>query len=133
MHCFYTVTNVTGAPCPAWRGSAKKNGHGQRAMEHDCLLKALYLYIVETLARHVPMHFGRLGDRLSAFHHWTKMTIIIIIIIIIINPQTDGATERWNQEVLAVLRAFISYAQTNWPGLLPAVQLALHNSDNSRH
>ena len=49
------------------------------------------------------------------------------------HPQTDGATERWNQEVLAVLRAFISYAQTDWPKLLPAVQLALNNRDNSRH
>jgi len=28
------------------------------------------------------MPFGRLGDRLPAFYHWTKMTIIIIIIII---------------------------------------------------
>src|ERR1700712_2865167 len=24
LYCFYTVTNVTGAPCPAWRGSAKR-------------------------------------------------------------------------------------------------------------
>ncbi|CCE31947.1 uncharacterized protein CPUR_05804 [Claviceps purpurea 20.1] len=48
------------------------------------------------------------------------------------HPQTDGATERWNQEVLAVLRAFISYSQTDWPQLLPCVQLALANRDNAR-
>ncbi|CCE34913.1 uncharacterized protein CPUR_08852 [Claviceps purpurea 20.1] len=48
------------------------------------------------------------------------------------HPQTDGATERWNQEVLAVLRAFISYSQTDWPQLLPSVQLALANRDSAR-
>ncbi|CCE34682.1 uncharacterized protein CPUR_08618 [Claviceps purpurea 20.1] len=48
------------------------------------------------------------------------------------HPQTDGATERWNQEVLAVLRAFISYSQTDWPQLLPCVQLALANRDSAR-
>ncbi|KAI0992408.1 hypothetical protein K3495_g15777, partial [Podosphaera aphanis] len=43
------------------------------------------------------------------------------------HPQTDGATERANQEVQAYLRAFVTYAQTDWSDLLPAAQLALNN------
>ena len=49
------------------------------------------------------------------------------------HPQTDGATERWNQEVLAFLRAFISYAQTDWAKLSPVAQLALNNRDSPRN
>lgn len=30
------------------------------------------------------------------------------------HPETDGATERANQEVQAYLRAFVTYSQTNW-------------------
>lgn len=33
------------------------------------------------------------------------------------HPQTDGATERANQEIQAYLRAFVTYAQTDWPDL----------------
>lgn len=47
------------------------------------------------------------------------------------HPQTDGSTERMNQEVLAYLRAFISYAQYEWPSLLPSAMLALNNRDTS--
>lgn len=46
-------------------------------------------------------------------------------------PQTDGATERMNQEIQAYLRAFVTYAQTNWSELLPAAQLAINNRDSS--
>lgn len=48
------------------------------------------------------------------------------------HPQTDGATERCNQEILAFLRAYISYAQTDWADLLPAAMLALNNRDNTK-
>lgn len=47
------------------------------------------------------------------------------------HQQTDGATERANQEVQAYLRAFVNYAQTDWADLLPAAQLALKNRDSS--
>ena len=45
------------------------------------------------------------------------------------HPETDGSTERMNQEVLAYLRAFISYAQFDWPQLLPTAMLAINNRD----
>ncbi|KAI0992351.1 hypothetical protein K3495_g15835, partial [Podosphaera aphanis] len=47
------------------------------------------------------------------------------------HPETDGATERMNQEVLAYLRAFISFSQTEWSEMLPSAQLAINNRDNS--
>ncbi|KAI0991186.1 hypothetical protein K3495_g17001, partial [Podosphaera aphanis] len=47
------------------------------------------------------------------------------------HPETDGATERANQEVQAYIRAFVTYSQTNWSELLPAAQLALNNRDSS--
>ena len=47
------------------------------------------------------------------------------------HPETDGATERMNQVILAYLRSFISYAQLEWPKLLPTAQLAINNRDSS--
>lgn len=47
------------------------------------------------------------------------------------HPETDGSTERMNQEVLAYLRAFISYSQFEWSKMLPTAQLALNNRDSS--
>lgn len=43
------------------------------------------------------------------------------------HPQTDGATERANQEVEAFLRHYIDYSQGDWGSFLPATQLALNN------
>ncbi|KAI0996108.1 hypothetical protein K3495_g12071 [Podosphaera aphanis] len=47
------------------------------------------------------------------------------------HPETDGSTERMNQEVLAYLRSFISYSQFEWAKMLPTAQLALNNRDSS--
>lgn len=46
--------------------------------------------------------------------------------------QTDGATERMNQEILAYLRAFVAYTQFNWKDLLPCAMLALNNRISAR-
>lgn len=43
------------------------------------------------------------------------------------HPQTDGGTERANQEVQAVLRVVVGFSQYDWPDHLPACQLALNN------
>ena len=45
------------------------------------------------------------------------------------HPESDGSTERMNQEVLSYLRAFISYAQYDWTELLPSAMLAINNRD----
>ncbi|KAI1002162.1 hypothetical protein K3495_g6046 [Podosphaera aphanis] len=47
------------------------------------------------------------------------------------HPETDSSTEGMNQEVLAYLRAFISYAQLEWSKMLPLTQLAINNRDCS--
>lgn len=49
------------------------------------------------------------------------------------HPQTDGSTERANQEVLAYLRCFITYAQFDWSKLLPGAMLALNGRDSYLH
>jgi hypothetical protein len=43
------------------------------------------------------------------------------------HPQTDGSTERANQEVERYLRIFATYAQDNWDDLLPIAAIALNN------
>ncbi|CEJ61941.1 hypothetical protein PMG11_03668 [Penicillium brasilianum] len=45
------------------------------------------------------------------------------------HPQTDGATERANQEIERILRLFTTYSQDNWKDLLPIVAVAINNRD----
>ena len=45
------------------------------------------------------------------------------------HPQSDGATERANQEVERIIRAFSAYAQDDWGSLLPIVAMAINNRD----
>ena len=47
------------------------------------------------------------------------------------HPQSDGATERANQEVERILRVFTTYAQDDWISLLPIVAAAINNRDAS--
>lgn len=47
------------------------------------------------------------------------------------HPQTDGGTERANQEVQAILRMVVCFEQDDWPDHLAATQLALNNRDSS--
>ena len=43
------------------------------------------------------------------------------------HPQTDRSTERMNNVIESILRAFSNWNQTNWASLLPMVQLAIKN------
>lgn len=45
------------------------------------------------------------------------------------HPESDGSTERMNQEVMAYIRAFVSYSQYEWPSMLPSAMLAINNRD----
>jgi len=47
------------------------------------------------------------------------------------HPQTDGQTERANQTLEAMLRAFVDHRQTNWDLLLTAAEFAYNNSKNA--
>src|SRR6266705_524252 len=43
------------------------------------------------------------------------------------HPQTDGQTERVNQELEQYLRLFIGERQDNWSALLPLAEFAYNN------
>lgn len=47
------------------------------------------------------------------------------------HPETDGGTERSNQEIEAYLRTYASYAQDNWDDLIPGAQMALLDRPHS--
>jgi transposase InsO family protein len=47
------------------------------------------------------------------------------------HPQTDGSTERINQEVEAFLRVYINHLQSDWAHWLPAAMLAINNRVNT--
>ncbi|KAL2892023.1 retrovirus polyprotein [Ceratocystis lukuohia] len=48
------------------------------------------------------------------------------------HPQTDGGTERANQEVLFYLRTRIAMDQEDWPEWIPLAQLSLNNRPQPR-
>ena len=47
------------------------------------------------------------------------------------HPQTDGVTERANQEIERILRAFTAYSQEDWSSLLPIAAVAINNREAS--
>lgn len=115
----------------------------------DRLLKSVTLEAMSSMAaedcanRFVQCHYRFHGfphaitsDRGSNWvsDFWTSMCSQIGIeqrLSTAFHPETDGATERMNQEVLAYLRSFISFAQFEWPSMLPSAQLAINNRNNS--
>jgi hypothetical protein len=66
------------------------------------------------ISKHWFSYFERLGAKVllsSAFH-----------------PQTDGLTERTNQQVEVYLRQVISYDQTDWAEHLDACEISINNA-----
>ncbi|KAI0991393.1 hypothetical protein K3495_g16794 [Podosphaera aphanis] len=114
----------------------------------DRLLKSCTLEAMETMTaedcakRFVHCHYRYHGfpkfitsDRGSNWvgDFWTCLCKLVKIeqrLSTAYHPETDGSTERMNQEVLAYLRAFISYTQYEWPSMLPTAMLALNNRDS---
>lgn len=43
------------------------------------------------------------------------------------HPETDGSTERANQEVETYLRTFVTYEQNDWVKWIPLAQLSINN------
>ena len=43
------------------------------------------------------------------------------------HPQTDGQTERLNQEIKQYLRMFVSHRQNNWPEWIACAEVAYYN------
>ena len=46
---------------------------------------------------------------------------------IVFHPQTDGQTERMNQELEQYLQFFIEHRQKDWPEWLAAAEFAINN------
>ena len=49
------------------------------------------------------------------------------------HPQTDGQTERQNQELETYLRIYMGYRQDDWVGLLPYAEYAYNSKEHSAH
>lgn len=47
------------------------------------------------------------------------------------HPETDGSTERANQEVETYLRTFVTYEQNDWVKWIPLAQIAINNKPAS--
>ena len=45
------------------------------------------------------------------------------------HPETDGSTERMNQELETYLRTFVNHAQDDWYEMLPSAELAINGKD----
>jgi len=72
-------------------------------------------------------------DKLFTSHFWMDLMSQLGIkhnMTTAFHPQTDGQTERMNQNVEAYLRCYIDNDQTDWIEHLPTAQYAYNTSDN---
>ena len=106
----------------------------------SCTLEAMSTMAAENCAeRFIQCHYRFHGfpshitsDRGSNWvgDFWTHLCKLLKIeqrLSTAFHPETDGSTERMNQEILAYLRCFISYSQYEWPSMLPSAMLAINN------
>jgi hypothetical protein len=75
------------------------------------------------------------SDRDSKFtsRFWQELTRLMdtkLAMSTAFHPQTDGQSERANQTLEMMLRAFVNQQQNNWDTLLPALEFAYNNSVN---
>lgn len=91
------------------------------------------------IERYVPFHWlprGIVSDRGTQFVNalWARVCQLLQIdrrLSTAYHPETDGSTERRNQEIETYLRAFIAYNQADWNRWLPIAQIALDNKPAS--
>ena len=90
----------------------------------------------KALVRNVVQHHGIPGaivtDRGTQFtsRMWKRLCELLRIkqrLSTAWHPETDGATERANQEVERYIRIFATYAQDDWDELLPSAAMAINN------
>lgn len=62
------------------------------------------------------------------FHMRTKLRLSTAF-----HPQTDGQTERQNQELESFLRMYANYQQDNWVQLLPLAEYAYNSKKHAAH
>ena len=76
------------------------------------------------------------SDRDSKFtsRFWTELHRLMdtkLALSTAFHPQTDGQTERANQTLESILRAFVDQRQTNWDLLLTSAEFAYNNATNA--
>lgn len=98
--------------------------------------ESIALLLIE---RYVPFHWiprSIVSDRGTQFVNalWSRLCQLLGIeqrLSTAYHPDTDGSTERRNQEVETYLRAFVAYDQADWNRWLPLAQIALDNKPAS--
>jgi hypothetical protein len=93
------------------------------------------LYVTHVFSKHgVPSDI--VSDRGSTFTS-QFMTALGRLLNIKLNfstafhPETDGQTERTNQQIEVYLRLYANYEQSNWADLLPIAEFAYNNAAHS--
>lgn len=89
--------------------------------------------------RHYPIHgipTAITSDRGPQFvsdlwKHFCKLLKIEQRLSTGYHPQTDGATERMNQEIEKIIRIWATYTQDNWLDLLPIAMASINNREAS--
>ncbi|KAI1687666.1 Pol protein [Pyrenophora tritici-repentis] len=103
---------------------------------HDISAEAVAQRLLE---RHYPIHgipTAITSDRGPQFvsdlwRHFCKLLSVEQRLSTAYHPQTDGATERMNQEIEKMIRIWATYTQENWLALLPIVMGAINNREAS--
>lgn len=93
------------------------------------------LYFQEVF-RHHGMPRIIVSDRDSRFtaKFWTQLHLLLdtkLRFSTAFHPQSDGQTERANRTLEEMLRAYISYNQTNWDLLLPMMEFAYNSAKHA--
>jgi transposase InsO family protein len=88
--------------------------------------------LMECLIRHHGTPRSIVSDRGPQFvsHVWKRICDLLKIkrrLSTAFHPETDGATERTNQELERYLRCFTTYLQDDWKALLPMAMIAINN------
>ena len=92
--------------------------------------------VAQTLLEHIFQHHGLPmtieSDRGTQFVSmlWTEVCRLVKItqrLLTAFHPETDGATERANQELKTYLRIFISFQQEDWAFQFPIAMMALNS------
>ena len=96
--------------------------------------------VAETFVRCFYRHHGLptaiVSDRGPQFTSalWARVCQLLRIVRRLstaFSPETDGSTERMNQNVEAFVRTYVDYAQEDWATLMPIAELAINNHDSA--
>jgi transposase InsO family protein len=102
----------------------------------ELAVEAVVASLMECLIQHHGPPSAIVSDRGPQFVSlmWKRICSLMRItrrLSTAFHPETDGSTERMNQELEAYLRCFVSYYQDDWEQLLPVAMLAINGRTSS--